>query len=74
MIVANDVSKSPDNKPDIGFNSEYNALHVFWSSNGEHDGEKHFEIARKSKLAKQLISLIADNYKTNKKQNAKNTA
>ena len=74
MIVANDVSKSPDNKPDIGFNSEYNALHVFWSSNGELDGEKHFEIARKSKLAKQLISLIADNYKTNKKQNAKNTA
>lgn len=78
MIVANDVSKSPDDKTDIGFNSEYNALHVFWAHNNNIDGEQQFEIARKSQLAKQLISLIAKEYtrkyKGHKKQNAKNTA
>ena len=78
MIVANDVSKSPDDKTDIGFNSEYNALHVFWAHNNNIDGEQQFEIARKSQLAKQLIPLIAKEYtrknKGNKKQNAKNTA
>ncbi len=77
MIVANDVSESADAKTDIGFNSEYNALHVFWSSNGRIDGEQRFEIARKSQLAKQLISLIANEYTkkhNDKTQNAKNTA
>lgn len=78
MIVANDVSKSHDDKTDIGFNSEYNALHVFWSHDKNIDGEQQFEIARKSQLAKQLTSLIAKEYsrkyKGNKKQNAKNTA
>jgi len=74
MIVANDVSESTDDKPDIGFNSDYNALHVLWSSNGEIEGERQFEVARKSQLARQLISLIADKYKDNKTQHAKNTA
>jgi phosphopantothenoylcysteine decarboxylase/phosphopantothenate--cysteine ligase len=85
MIVANDVGKSAsatgsDNRqPDIGFNSEYNALHVFWRDhqrNGDDvvSGEQHFAIARKSQLAKQLISLIASQYKLSKPQNEKNTA
>ncbi len=77
MIVANDVSESADAKTDIGFNSEYNALHVFWPSNGRIDGEQRFEIARKSQLARQLISLIANEYTkkhNDKTQNAKNTA
>ncbi len=79
MIVANDVSKNSGHETDIGFNSEYNALHVFWkdagqTDSGQADGEKHFDIARKSQLAKQLITLIATQYKTCKTQHAKNTA
>ncbi|MBE9559394.1 MAG: bifunctional phosphopantothenoylcysteine decarboxylase/phosphopantothenate--cysteine ligase CoaBC, partial [Proteobacteria bacterium] len=90
MIVANDVGESSDEQTDIvpkvGFNSEYNALHVFWSSkevdntsaDNQIDGEQQFEIARKSQLARQLISLIAkeytNKYKGKKIQNAKNTA
>jgi len=92
MIVANDVSESPgeetgigsDIGPGIGFNSEYNALHVFWAQNNQDGGEQHFDIARKSQLAKLLIALIAKEYKAsgykisqykiNKAQNAKNTA
>lgn len=35
MIVANDVSNSSE-LTDIGFNSEYNALHVFWASPEKH--------------------------------------
>ena len=89
MIVANDVSKTSSlassDKPDIGFNSEYNALHVIWHPGSDSDPEKsapgtpdpvelreqYFDIASKSQLAKLLISLIANEYKT--KQNAKNT-
>jgi phosphopantothenoylcysteine decarboxylase/phosphopantothenate--cysteine ligase len=84
MIVANDVSESPAEKPDIGFNSEYNTLHVFWTRNNQSNNnqttlnhtlnEQYFDTARKSQLAKQLISLIAKQYKTSKKQNAQNTA
>jgi len=84
MIVANDVSESSAEKPDIGFNSEYNALHVIWTRNNQSNNnqttinqtlnEQYFDTARKSQLAKQLISLIAKEYKTNKTQNAKNTA
>ena len=86
MIVANDVGtqiSNPD-QPDIGFNSEYNALHVFWNQsdqtnngqtvNSDDLGEKQFEIARKTQLAKHLISLIAKQYNINKKQYAQNTA
>lgn len=90
MIVANDVGESSDEQTDIvpkvGFNSEYNALHVFWNSrevdnlsgDDQIDGEQQFEIARKSQLARHLISLIAKEYtkkyKGKKTQNAKNTA
>ncbi len=74
MIVANDVSKSTDGSQDIGFNSEYNALHVFCGNDGQIDDEQTFDIARKSQLARQLISLIAKKYTGNKTQNAKNTA
>jgi len=74
MIVANDVSAAAENEPDIGFNSAYNALHIFWSQNNQLDGEQHFDVARKSQLARQLISLIAKQFKLNKSQHAKNTA
>ena len=83
MIVANDVSanNTEDDKPAIGFNSDYNALHIFWTSNdtnkpsGEQPlGEQYFDIARKSQLAKKLISLIAQHYKIQKSQNEKDTA
>ncbi|MDT8282889.1 MAG: hypothetical protein RQ982_08770, partial [Gammaproteobacteria bacterium] len=73
-------NKTDKNRPDIGFNSEYNALHVFWkqrnvaTENSPSDSEQHFDIARKSQLAKQLISLIAKQYKNNKLLNEKNTA
>ena len=74
MIVANDVSTSSTHKTDIGFNSEYNALHVYWAQKNNISGEQYFAIARKSQLAKQLITLIAKQYKLNNSQHAKNTA
>ncbi len=78
MIIANDVSETPGDKPDIGkkigFDSEYNALHVFWNQPDHAQGEQHFDVARKSQLARQLITLIAKKYNDNKRQNAKNTA
>ena len=82
MIIANDVSSndaipnnsgsntSEKNLPETGFNSEYNALHVFWQdrkSNNRNQSqvinEQYFKIAKKSQLAKQVISLIAAQYK-----------
>ncbi len=78
MIVANDVSASANTETDIGFNSEYNALHVLWKRHEQTNGEQIFDIARKSQLAKKLITLIATEYKTSNKdnnsRNAKNTA
>lgn len=83
MIVANDVStpsvEASVGRTSIGFNSEYNALHVFWADHIQRDdnqlsGEQHFDIARKSQLATQLVSLIAEQYKLNRSHNAKNTA
>lgn len=74
MIVANDVSEAGDDKPEIGFNSDYNTLHVFWSGNGEVAGEQKFDLARKTQLARQLITLVATKYKNSKSQHAKNTA
>ena len=79
MIVANDVSDSSSDEatPAIGFNSEYNALHVLWKD-GQTTAEQHFEVARKSQLAIQLISLIAQRYtiqnKDSQSQHAKDTA
>lgn len=90
MIIANDVGKSAaeSGQPDIGFNSEYNALHVFWPNNDPNKnsgneqnndkkslGEQSFSTARKSQLAKQLISLIANKYnQKHKNQHAQNSA
>jgi phosphopantothenoylcysteine decarboxylase/phosphopantothenate--cysteine ligase len=84
MIAANDVSASASGKTDIGFNSEYNALHVLWRKQHQTDNsqnnttpaidEHKFDITGKSLLAKQLISLIAKQYRNSNKQNAQNTA
>jgi phosphopantothenoylcysteine decarboxylase/phosphopantothenate--cysteine ligase len=67
MIAANQVGKDA-NAQDIGFNSEYNALHVIWT-----DGEQILQQARKTSLARELISLIARQYK-HSSQHEKNTA
>jgi len=50
MIAANDVSDSS-----IGFNSDNNALSVFW-----HDGATQLPAVDKHTLAKQLLTLIAE--------------
>jgi phosphopantothenoylcysteine decarboxylase/phosphopantothenate--cysteine ligase len=67
LIAANRVGKDA-NAQDIGFNSEYNALHVLWT-----DGEQVLERARKYTLARELISLVAHHYNNNR-QHEKNTA
>lgn len=54
MIAANDVSD-----PTLGFNSDANALKVFWS-NGHYD----LPVTDKYTLAKQLLTLIAKQMKT----------
>ena len=66
MIAANDVSSS-----DSGFNSEFNALHIFWPG-----GDTQLEKASKPQIARQMISLIAQHYsqnQTQKKTHEKNT-
>ncbi|MCV2886150.1 bifunctional phosphopantothenoylcysteine decarboxylase/phosphopantothenate--cysteine ligase CoaBC [Aestuariibacter sp. AA17] len=55
MIAANDVSNK-----DIGFDSDKNALSVFWNN-----GEEHLAIADKEQLAFSLIELITKKYKSN---------
>lgn len=55
MIAANDVSDSA-----IGFNSENNALTVFWP-----EGEKTLEIADKQSLAQQLMQIVTQRYLEN---------
>jgi len=50
MIVANDVSK-----PGTGFNSNDNAVTVFWDK-----GEQNFDQRSKTQLARDLLGLIAD--------------
>ena len=59
MIAANLVAHNEDGKDgqDTGFNSEYNALHVFWN-----DGEVILERCRKTQLARQLITILAKRY------------
>lgn len=52
MIVANDVSN-----PTIGFNSDNNAVSVFWPS-----GQRDFPTLPKAQLAHHLIQLIAESY------------
>jgi len=55
MIAANLVSHHIEQ--DTGFNSEYNALQVFWNG-----GEATLERCRKTQLARQLITLLAKKY------------
>lgn len=52
MIAANDVSKQ-----DQGFNSDKNALTIYWNG-----GEKSLQVADKSKLAEQLLVVVAQRY------------
>ena len=56
MIAANLVGRDA-NARDIGFNSEYNALHVLWP-----EGEQTLGRARKTTLARELIRLVAHHY------------
>jgi phosphopantothenoylcysteine decarboxylase/phosphopantothenate--cysteine ligase len=67
MIAANLVGKDA-NAQDIGFNSEYNALHVLWTGGGQ-----VLEQSRKIMLARELINLVAHRYNKNR-QHEKNTA
>ncbi|MCW9013423.1 MAG: bifunctional phosphopantothenoylcysteine decarboxylase/phosphopantothenate--cysteine ligase CoaBC [Gammaproteobacteria bacterium] len=62
MIAANKVANAQINGEDIGFNSAYNALEVFWN-----DGAKQLPKAHKTELARQLITLISERY--NDKEN-----
>lgn len=57
MIVANRVDKS-----DSGFNSDYNSATVIWG-----DDSQHFEKSTKSRLASDLLQLIAKHYINNKR-------
>jgi phosphopantothenoylcysteine decarboxylase/phosphopantothenate--cysteine ligase len=50
MIIANDVSN-----PDIGFNSDDNAVTVIW-----HGGEQALERASKGQIARQIMALVAE--------------
>ncbi|MCW8933111.1 MAG: bifunctional phosphopantothenoylcysteine decarboxylase/phosphopantothenate--cysteine ligase CoaBC [Gammaproteobacteria bacterium] len=63
MIAANRVAhmvtthEESQTKQDSGFNSEYNALQVLWK-----DGELILEHARKTQLARQLLTILANRY------------
>lgn len=52
MIAANHIGLA-----DQGFNSDTNALSVFWSN-----GQTELELANKSALARQLLTLIIEHY------------
>ncbi len=52
MIAANDISIEG-----LGFNSDQNALHVFWP-----EGDKKLSADSKSNLARTLIALMAEHY------------
>jgi phosphopantothenoylcysteine decarboxylase/phosphopantothenate--cysteine ligase len=71
MIAANRVGTGDkaNAAEDIGFNSEYNALHVIWNG-----GVQQIDTARKSVIATQLIQLIANQLNDNNDPHAKNTA
>ncbi len=64
MIAANQVAHNSQQteQVDTGFNSEYNALQVFWPGP---DGiaETELSLTRKTELARQLIKLLAQNYR-----------
>ena len=52
MIAANHIGLA-----DHGFNSDTNALSVFWSN-----GQTELGLANKSALARQLLTLITEHY------------
>ncbi len=64
MIVANDVSEnaSTGGEKSTGFNSDYNALQVYWQNNGVMS-QQHFATERKTRLAKKLIEHISRLYR-----------
>ena len=53
MIAANDITATG-----LGFNSDQNALHVFWP-----DGDKHLSAKPKKELATELLRIIVERYK-----------
>ena len=56
MIAANLVGPSAE-KTAGTFNSDMNELHVYWQG-----GDLNLELASKTKLARQLIALIAQRF------------
>ncbi len=56
MIAANDITREG-----LGFNSDNNALHVYWQT-----GDAELPTGKKSELAKSLLSLVATQYKNKK--------
>lgn len=56
MIAANDITREG-----LGFNSDDNALHVYWQT-----GDAELPAGKKSELAKSLLSLVATQYKNKK--------
>jgi len=54
LIVANDVSRG-----DIGFNSDQNAVTVIWA-----EGQQALELASKGQIARSLVNLISEHYKS----------
>ena len=58
MIVANDVSRS-----DIGFNSDNNAVNVYWP-----EGQCQFDVMNKQILARELIGLVANHFRPDSSQ------
>ncbi len=64
MIAANLVAHGDQlsDQQDTGFNSEYNALQVFWPE-GDGYAEYEFTHSRKPQLARQLVQLLAQHYR-----------
>jgi phosphopantothenoylcysteine decarboxylase/phosphopantothenate--cysteine ligase len=54
LIVANDVSR-----PDIGFNSDQNAVTVIWK-----EGQQQLDLASKGQIARRVVTLISEHYKS----------
>ncbi len=75
MIAANQVAHAeentaPGNEQDTGFNSEYNTLQVFWpddSVDNSSVSEVTIERCRKTELARKLITLLAERYQVQKR-------
>jgi len=53
MIAANQIGQQQDGSP-MGYESEENALNVYWQG-----GEEHLPLMQKSRLARELVELIA---------------